>query len=144
MATTPNLTERLNDIIGLLRRTLLWLFVFVFIVLVGIICYVIFCYNDTSIAFRIVIFGGGTLMIICALYWLGFACKRLLEFQNSCRKQLIETELSLYRESIRREGLLKDEQITIAQLDLRLESKRKEIELAKLEKELNSVKGTIN
>lgn len=132
--------EQLEKIAGLLNRTLCMMFFITFVALAGIICYVIF-YHKEPVCLGVIAIGSGALVVICALCWLGFFSKRLLDVQDDSRQQLFETELSLYRESVRREGLIQDKKTVIAQLDLDIEAKRKEIELAKLEKELKDLKN---
>lgn len=136
---TSKFTEQIEKISQLLNQTLRGIFIITFVALAGIACYVIFS-PDRMIPLGTTILGSGTLVIVCALCWLGFFSKRLLDIQNVCRKQLLETELSLYREEVRRDGLLQDAQTTNSHLDLKTEAKRKEIELAKLEKELKTYK----
>lgn len=131
--------EQLKKIAELLNRTLWWMFFITLVALSGIICYVIVC-HDEPMCLGVIAIGSGALVVICVLCWLGFFSKRLLDVQNDSRQQLFETELSLYRESVRREGLIQDKKTVIAQLDLDIEAKRKEIELAKLEKELKGLK----
>ena len=133
-------TEQLKQIAGLLNRTLWWMFFITLVALAGIICYVI-VYHDEPICLGVIAIGSGALVVTCALCWLGFFSKRLLDVQDGCRQQLFETELSLYRESVRREGLIQNKETVIAQLDLDIEAKRREIELAKLEKELKDLKN---
>lgn len=81
-----------------------------------------------------------TLVVICTLCWLGSYCRYLLTIYNETRKQFVDTELSLYKDSIRREGVICDEQTTQEQIAIRLETKRKELELAKIERELKTMK----
>ena len=131
--------EQLKKIAELLNRTLCWMFIITLVALVGIISYVII-YHDEPVCLGVIAIGSGALVVICALCWLGFFSKRLLDVQDGCRQQLFETELSLYRESVRREGLIQDKKTVIAQQDLDIEAKRREIELTKLEKELRTLK----
>lgn len=137
--TASKFTKHIGEISRLLNRTLYWILTVTLVALIGIVCYVLFC-HDVSTCLGAIALGCGTLVVVCALCWLGLFGKRLLDVQNDCRKQLLETELSLYREAIRREGLLQDKRTTIAKLDLELEEKRKEKALAELEKELKALK----
>lgn len=133
--------EQLEKMIRLFNRTLYWILVVTFVALAGVVCYVVF-YHDSPACFATIVLGSGLFVVVCALCWLGSFSRCLLNIQNDCRKQLLETELSLYREAVRREreGVLQDGQIAIAQLGLKIEAKRKELDLAKLERELKALK----
>lgn len=80
------------------------------------------------------------LVAVCALCWLGYCCKHLLEIYFENHKKLSETELTLYQEAVRRERSISDRQRETVQSDPEISAKRKEVELAKLEKELRSLK----
>lgn len=43
-----------------------------------------------------------TLIGICALCWLGCCCKHLLKIYSDSQKEILDTELSIYREDVRR------------------------------------------
>jgi hypothetical protein len=55
-------------------------------------------------------------------------------------KQIFDTELSLYRESVRREELILNEQTNDELQNLKIEIKRKDLKIAELEKEIKKIK----
>lgn len=138
-ANTLKLTERIERTSELFNRTLHWILAITLVVLAGIVCYAVFC-HDRSICFGVIVLGSGALVAVCALCWLGYSCKQLLEIYFDSCKQFSETELSLYREDVRREGAIQDKQMAIVQQDPPIIAKYKEIELAKLDKKIQALK----
>lgn len=93
-----------------------------------------FEYNSWLILTAITIIG------ICALCWLGYYCKHLLKIYSDSRKEVFETELSLYREAVRREELILNEQTNNELQNLKIEIKRKELEIQQLNKKIKEIK----
>lgn len=58
-----------------------------------------------------------TLISICAISWLGYYGKQLLNNYSDIHKLYIDTELSLYRDLIHRERQLQNEQINKEKID---------------------------
>lgn len=81
-----------------------------------------------------------TIIGICVLCWLGYYCKHLLKIYSDSRKEVFETELSLYREAVRREGLILNEQTNNELQNLKIEIKRKELEIEQLNKKIKEIK----
>lgn len=86
------------------------------------------------------LFVSAALVILCTICWLGVHCRQQMNSYERLQKQITDTELSLYRDSVRRVEVLSEERAFNEQLEIRLETKRKELELAKLEKELKAFK----
>lgn len=139
--TKPDLKGLLKSVTCLYSVTLGIMALITFIIIAGIIV-CIANWRCIPAAITVTVVVGGLVAVICAICWAGCSLRHLSDIQNSCRKQFLETELTLYREAVRRESILKDEQTTIAQLGLKAEAKHKEIELARLENELASVKSS--
>ena len=93
-----------------------------------------FEYNSWFILTAITIIG------ICVLCWLGYYCKHLLKIYSDSRKEIFETELSLYREAVRREELILNEQTNNELQNLKIEIKRKELEIEQLNKKIKEIK----
>lgn len=109
------------------------------VALAGIVCYAILG-HDQSISFGVLVLASWVLVAVCALCWLGYCCKQLLGIYSESHKRLTETELTLYQEAVRRERSIQDKQRETVQPDPEIATKRKEVELAKLEKELRTLK----
>lgn len=131
-------TKQPNDV-GLFNRTFYGLLVVALTALAGIVCYTIFSHCRT-IYFSVLVLAIWALVAGCALCWLGYCCKRVLEIYSESCKRLSETELTLYQEAVRRERSIQDKQRETIKPDPEIAAKRKEVELAKLEKELRALK----
>lgn len=131
--------EQPENIARLFKRTFYGMLVVVLVALAGIVCFAIFV-HDKSICFDVLVLVIWALVAVCALCWLGYCCKQLLGIYSESHKRLSETELTLYQETVRRERSIQDKQREIVQLDPEIAAKRKEVELAKLEKELRTLK----
>lgn len=81
-----------------------------------------------------------TIIGVCVLCWLGYYCKHLLKIYSDSRKEVFETELSLYREAVRREELILNEQTNNELQNLKIEIKRKELEIEQLNKKIKEIK----
>lgn len=77
---------------------------------------------------------------MCLVLWLGYYCKHLLKIYSDSRKEVFETELSLYREAVRREELILNEQTNNELQNLKIEIKRKELEIQQLNKKIKEIK----
>lgn len=82
----------------------------------------------------------GCLLPDAPLCWLGYCCKRLLGICSESHRRLSETELTLYQEAVRHERSVRDKQSEAAGPDPEIAAKRREVELARLEKELQSLR----
>ena len=132
-------TERPENVARLFKQALYGLLAIALVALAGIVCYAIFG-HDQTICFGVLVLVIWGLVAVCTLCWLGYCCKRLLEIFSESRQKFSETELTLYQESIRHERAIQDKQRETVQPDPDIEAKRKEVELAKLEKELRGLK----
>ena len=74
-----------------------------------------------------------TIVGLCAICWTGYYGRQLLKIYTDSRKQIFDTELSLYRESVRREELILNEQTNDELQNLK-------IKIAELEKEIKKIK----
>ena len=135
-SNVPQFIERPGNVARLFKQTLYGLLA---VALAGIVCYAIFG-HDQTICFGVLVLSIWALVAVCALSWLGYCCKRLLEIYSESRQKFSETELTLYQEAVRHERAIQDKQRETAQPDPDIEAKRKEVELAKLEKELRGLK----
>lgn len=81
-----------------------------------------------------------TIVGLCAICWTGCYGRQLLKIYTDSRKQIFDTELSLYRESVRREELILNEQTNDELQNLKIEIKRKDLKIAELEKEIKKIK----
>lgn len=81
-----------------------------------------------------------TVVGLCAICWTGYYGRQLLRIYTDSRRQIFDTELSLYRESVRREELILNEQTHNELQDLKIEIKRKDLKIAELEKEIKKIK----
>lgn len=81
-----------------------------------------------------------TIVGLCAICWTGYYGRQLLKIYTDSRKQIFDTELSLYRESVRREELILNEQTNDELQNLKIEIKRKDLKIAELEKEIKKIK----
>lgn len=132
-------TEQPENVARLFKQTLYGLLAVALVALAGIVCYAIFG-HDQTICFGVLVLVIWALVAVCALCWLGYSCKRLLEIYSESRQKFSETELTLYQEAVRHERAIQDKQRETVQPDPDIEAKRKEVELAKLEKELRGLK----
>lgn len=132
-------TERPGNVARLFKLTLYGVLAVALVALVGIVCNSVF-YHDQSIGFGVLVLASWVLVAVCALCWMGYCCKQLLGIYSESHKRLSETELTLCQEAVRRERSIQDKQREIVQLDPEIAAKRKEVELAKLEKELRTLK----
>lgn len=105
----------------------------IFIIAALIMAY-LFEYNSWFMIIAITIIG------ICVLCWLGCYCKHLLKIYSDSRKEVFDTELSLYREAVRREVLTLDKQTNKELKDLKNEIKLKELEIEQLNKKIKGIK----
>ncbi len=131
--------EQPENIARLFKRTFYGMLVVVLVALAGIVCFAIFV-HDKSICFDVLVLVIWALVAVCALCWLGYCCKQLLGIYSESHKKHYETELTLYQEAVRRERSIQDKQRETVQSDPEIATKRKEVELAKLEKELRTLK----
>ena len=81
-----------------------------------------------------------TIVGLCAICWTGYYSRQLLKIYTDSRKLIFDTELSLYRESVRREELILNEQTNDELQNLKIEIKRKDLKIAELEKEIKKIK----
>ena len=132
-------TEQPENVARLFKRALYGLLAVALVALIGIGCYAIF-YHGKSNGFDVLILMIWFLIAVCTLCWLGYCCKQLLGIYSESHKKLSETELTLYQEAVRHERSIQDKQRETVQPDPDIEEKRKEVELAKLEKELRALK----
>lgn len=132
-------TEQPENVARLFKQALYGLLAVALVALAGIVCYAIFG-HDQTICFGVLVLVIWALVAVCALCWLGYCCKRLLEIYSESRQKFSETELTLYQEAVRHERSIQDKQRETVLPDPDIEAKRKEVELAKLEKELRSLK----
>lgn len=132
-------TERPGNVARLFKLTLYGVLAVALVALVGIVCFAIFV-HDKSICFGVLVLVIWALVAACALCWLGYCCKQLLGIYSESHKKHYETELTLYQEAVRRERSIQDKQRETVQSDPEIATKRKEVELAKLEKELRTLK----
>lgn len=137
-SNTSQFTKQPKDVTRLFNRTFYGLLAAALTAMVGIVGYTIFG-HDKPICFGVLVLATWTLVAVCALCWLGYCCKRLLETYSERSKRLSETELTLYQEAVRRERSIQDKQRETVKPDPEIAAKRKELELAKLEKELRSL-----
>lgn len=137
-SNASQITERPENVARLFNQALYGLLVVVLVALAGIVCYAIYCYEE-PIYFDVLVLVIWALVAICALCWLGYCCKRLLEIYSESRQKFSETELTLYQEAVRHERAIQDKQRETVPPDPDIEAKRKEIELARLEKELRGL-----
>lgn len=128
-----------GNVARLFKQALYGLLVVALVALAGIVCYAIFG-HDKPICFGVLALVIWALVAVCTLCWLGYCCKRLLEIYSESRKKFSETELTLYQEAVRHERSIQDKLRETVQPDPDIEAKRKEVELAKLEKELRGLK----
>lgn len=135
----PQFIERPENVARLFKQTLYWTLAVTSVALAGIIGYAIYC-DKKQICFNMFVLSIWALVAICALCWQGYCCKRLLEIYSKSRQKFSETELTLYQEAVRRERSIQDKLREAVQPDPDIEAKRKEVELAKLEKELRFLK----
>lgn len=138
-SNAPQSIERPGNVARLFKQTLYGLLAVALVALAGIVCYAIFGHKQ-PICFGVLVLVIWALVAVCALCWLGYCCKRLLEIYSESRQKFSETELTLYQEAVRHERAIQDKQREAVQPDPDIEAKRKEVELAKLEKELRSLK----
>ena len=131
--------ERPENVARLFKQTLYGLLAVALVALAGIVGYAIYCY-EKPICFDVLVLVIWALVAVCVLCWLGYCCKRLLEIYFESRQKFSETELTLYQEAVRHERSIQDKQRETVQPDPDIEAKRKDVELAKLEKELRSLK----
>ena len=135
-SNAPQFTERPENVARLFKQTLYGLLAVALVALAGIVYF----YRDKPICFGVLVLVIWALVAVCALCWLGYCCKRLLEIYSESRQKFSETELTLYQEAVRHERAIQDKQRETVQPDPDIEVKRKEVELAKLEKELRGLK----
>lgn len=138
-SNAPQFIERPGNVARLFKQTLYGLLAVALVALAGIVCYAIFG-HDKPICFGVLVLVIWALVAVCALCWLGYSCKRLLEIYSESRQKFSETELTLYQEAVRHERSIQDKQRETVLPDPDIEAKRKEVELAKLEKELRGLK----
>lgn len=129
-------TEQPENVARLFKQALYGLLAVTLVALAGIVYF----YHDKPICFGVLVLVIWALVAVCALCWLGYCCKRLLEIYSESRQKFSETELTLYQEAVRHERAIQDKQRETVQPDPDIEAKRKEVELAKLEKELRGLK----
>lgn len=135
-SNAPQFIERAENVARLFKQTLYGLLAVALVALAGIVYF----YRDKSICFGVLVLVIWALVAVCALCWLGYCCKRLLEIYSESRQKFSETELTLYQEAVRHERAIQDKQREAVLPDPDIEAKRKEVELAKLEKELRGLK----
>lgn len=131
--------ERLEAAARSFRRTRLWMLAVTLVALAGIVCYAVFG-HDMPVCFGVLVLAGWVLVAGCALCWLGYCCKRLLGICSESHRRLSETELTLYQEAVRHERSVRDKQSEAAGPDPEIAAKRRKVELAWLEKELQSLR----
>ena len=135
-SNAPQFIERPGNVARLFKQALYGLLAVALVALAGIV----YLYRDKPICFGVLVLVIWALVAVCALCWLGYCCKRLLEIYSESRQKFSETELTLYQEAVRHERAIQDKQRETVQPDPDIEAKRKEVELAKLEKELRGLK----
>ena len=138
-SNAPQFIERPGNVARLFTQALYGLLAVALVALAGIVCYAIFG-HDQTICFGVLVLVIWALVAVCALRWLGYCCKRLLEIYSESRQKFSETELTLYQEAVRHERAIHDKQRETVLPDPDIEAKRKEVELAKLGKELRALK----
>lgn len=138
-SNVSQITERPENVARLFKQALYGLLTVALVALAGIVGYAIYCYEE-PICFDVLVLVIWALVAVCALCWQGYSCKRLLEIYSESRQKFSETELTLYQEAVRHERSIQDKQRETVLPDSDIEEKRKEVELAKLEKELRSLK----
>ncbi len=131
--------EQPGNVARLFKRTLYGMLAVALVALAGIVCNSVF-YHDQLIGFGVLVLASWVLVAVCALCWMGYCCKQLLGIYSESHKRLSDTELTLYQEAVRRERSIQDKQRETVQPDPEIATKRKEVELAKLEKELRTLK----
>lgn len=134
-----DISNRINRITRMFWKLLCLFIVITFAALSAMVYLVVFL-HDLPVSYGMVFLGCTCLVTVCALCWLGSCCKKLLEIFANCKKQIFDTELSLFRDSARRNSVILDEQTTNRQKEIRLDTKRKELEIANLEKSINAMK----